>query len=445
MDLTGWLLRRARPRPFVVTAVGGTRTRLAAERELRRRAWRQALSPAEADVLLVCGPRDPELTEAVDRLWDQMPGPRARVRAVAREDVARALDQARGALLDAAAQRRDAAARLRPAHTREPAASAGSGDHGEHGGHGDSPDGAPDSPDEAPDADGHSGHENDAEQSDPRADHDRNGGDTGHGGQHEEHTGHGGHGGHGGGMEMPGGLPMADRGADRDGLALDRLHLALGPALPDWPAGLRVSLTVQGDVVQDAEAAVVGAVPADAPRFWSEPVPDEEDRPDRLRTDAAAALDSLQRLLAVAGWPDASTTARRLRDDLLDARPQDTWRGACARWARTVRRSRTLRWSTDGLGPIAQAGPAAVRGDATARWNRWLDAVDAASASRAADPRFPAPSDPGEGRGAQARAVLDLLPSLLVGRELAAVRLIVASLDPDLEALDAHRAEAGHG
>jgi hypothetical protein len=41
-------------------------------------------------------------------------------------------------------------------------------------------------------------------------------------------------------------LPMSCRwpsaGPDRDGLALDRLHVALGPVLPDWPAGLALHL-----------------------------------------------------------------------------------------------------------------------------------------------------------------------------------------------------------
>jgi hypothetical protein len=43
------------------------------------------------------------------------------------------------------------------------------------------------------------------------------------------------------------GLPMAHEGDDRVGLRLDRLHVPLGPVLPDWPAGLVVRLTLQGD------------------------------------------------------------------------------------------------------------------------------------------------------------------------------------------------------
>jgi hypothetical protein len=43
------------------------------------------------------------------------------------------------------------------------------------------------------------------------------------------------------------GLPMAREGDDRVGLRLGRLHVPLGPVLPDWPAGLVMRLTLQGD------------------------------------------------------------------------------------------------------------------------------------------------------------------------------------------------------
>src|SRR5260370_2487867 len=72
-----------------------------------------------------------------------------------------------------------------------------------------------------------------------------------------------------GGMGMPAGLPMAGRGADRDGLRLDQLHVPLGPVLPDWPAGLVVHLALQGDVVQHAEAQALGL--GGGGSFWTEP------------------------------------------------------------------------------------------------------------------------------------------------------------------------------
>ncbi|MGW8437911.1 hypothetical protein ACWGKS_22420 [Nocardiopsis sp. NPDC055879] len=358
MDLTGWLLRRAVPCAFVATAIGGTGARLAVERTLRERGWRQALSPAEADLLVVCGPEHADMDEALGRVWGQMPGPRARarVRVESVNGAARLLDEARVDLLDLTRQRRDADERDRAAR----------------------------------------------EQAEPESDGD------------EE-------------MPMPGGIPMADRGEDRDGLKLDQLHIALGPALPDWPTGLSLRLTLQGDVVQEAETSIVGEAPATVP-FWSSPPSGADASPDRASFRAARVLDSLQRLLAVSGWSTAAT-GRRLRDALLEGGGStgDARREAL-RWLRRVRRSRMLRWSTDGLGRVTDVAPQALRGDATDRWSRWLDTVEEAL------------GEPGRRSGSSnalrvetAHATLELLPSLVVGQELAAVRLIVASLDPDTE------------
>ncbi|WP_150244301.1 hypothetical protein [Nocardiopsis quinghaiensis] len=360
MDVTGWLLRRAAPCAFVVTAIGGTGARLAVERAVRERGWRQALAPAEADLLVVCGPADPELDEMLDRVWGQMPGPRARARVPSPERAVAALERARADLLDVAAQRRDADERDRAARERAEAAG-------------------------------------------------------------EEH--------------MPGGLPMADRGEDRDGLALDQLHLALGPALADWPAGLSLRVVLQGDVVQEARVHLVGA--RKGPSFWDAPrdVPRDGPRaaersPGRPWTTAASALDAAQRLLSVAGWPAAALTGRRLRDALLES---DTGPGTGAelrRWLRGVRRSRLLRWATDGLGAVGDHAPEELRGDVTDRWSRWLERIETAvEPGRSASAPVPAPGT--------ARAALDLVPELVVGRELAAARLIVASLDPDTEAVGA--------
>ena len=46
--------------------------------------------------------------------------------------------------------------------------------------------------------------------------------------------------------------PEAEPADDRDGLRLDQVHVPLGPALPDWPAGLILHVALQGDVVQHA-------------------------------------------------------------------------------------------------------------------------------------------------------------------------------------------------
>ncbi|WP_046470288.1 hypothetical protein [Allosalinactinospora lopnorensis] len=375
MDLTRWLLRRAAPSAFVVTAVGGTGARLAVERVLRERGWAQALAPAEADLLMVCGPRHRDLVGPVDRVWDQLPGPRARVRVDAPEVAARRLDEARAELRDVARQRRDAEQRDRATHSASPTAS-----------------------------------------------------------------------GHNGDMMMPGGVPMADRAEDRDGLMLDQLHIALGPALPDWPSGLSLRLVIQGDVVQDAEASTVGEPTEATVAYWDAPVVDADGHPDSLRARAAGALDSMQRLLSVAGWPSAALSGRRLRDALLSTDPQTLPPRDLVRWLRRVRRSRMLRWSTNGLGEITGDTAAWMRGDATDRWSRWLDEVEFAAVAEgggAAPP--PDPRASAALRAQSTRAALRLLPSLLIGQELAAVRLIVASVDPDLGTLTAGDREGSHG
>lgn len=201
---------------------------------------------------------------------------------------------------------------------------------------------------------------------------------------------------------MPGGIPMADRADDRDGLKLDQLHVSLGPALPLWPAGLIVHTRLQGDVIQHATVEVLASGHGS---FWTS-------------HPAARHLDSSARLLDLAGWTDAAAVARRLRDDALDGIPVP----AVQKWARRVRRSRTLRWLLAGIGNAPDA-PAPLAGDALTRLYRWLDMAE------------------GLVGAAETQWVVDALPNLLAGTELATARLIVASLDPDLDVL----AGARHG
>jgi hypothetical protein len=217
------------------------------------------------------------------------------------------------------------------------------------------------------------------------------------------HDTHGQHGHDMAGMAMPGDVPMADRAEDRDGLKLDRLHVPLGPLLVDWPAGLVVRTTLQGDVIQQATVEVL---PGQPEPFWSGP-----------GGTTARALDSCARLLSVAGWADASTTARRLRDATLNGAPDAD---LSARWAKRVRRSRTLRWLLAGVGtaPDDPSTPADLRGDALARLHRWLE--------------------PPPDLVASTQWTLDNLPAMLEGNELATARLIVASLDPDPAEVEIH-------
>jgi hypothetical protein len=233
-------------------------------------------------------------------------------------------------------------------------------------------------------------------------------------------------------MEMPGGLPMADVGPDRDGLMLDRLRVPLGPVLPDWPAGLVVEVVLQGDVVQEATARILDPpAPGHAapPLFWS----DADSAADHARRRAARHLDGLARLLGTAGWDDPAATARHLRDDLLAGAPAAALRPRAEALVATVRRSRTLRRMLRGVGSGA--------GDVTALLAARLAALQAALAALD-DPEEPADDDPGRTDAPSP----DELAELLVGAELAAARLIVAAVDPETDRVTvAGTGQARHG
>ncbi|MFC4003689.1 hypothetical protein ACFS2C_09950 [Prauserella oleivorans] len=328
MDLSTWLLRHTPPRALVVTVPGGTEARLAVERHVRERGWATALSPAEANMLVVAGASGHALEPFVERIWGLIPAPRTRVDVPAAEDARRELDVAVRALHDAGHQRKQAAGTLPAADGQEP----------EHGGHA---------------------------------------------GQHSHDTmssGHEHHGQHGhdmGGIRLPGDVPMADRAKDRDGLKLDQLTVPLGPVLPLWPPGLVVRASLQGDVIQRAAVELVGVGDARRDSFW----PRSGHRgPTARRFDASAGL------LAVAGWADAAAVARRLRDHVLAGTPRAEIARPLRKWAGQVRRSRTLRWLLTGVGqvPDEPSTPRALSGDALTRLYRWVGSV--------ADPRASAAS-----------------------------------------------------
>ncbi|WP_399890509.1 hypothetical protein ACGH7X_29680 [Streptomyces sp. BBFR51] len=417
MGLTAVLTRAAalRPRVLLVTTPGGTPVRLAAEKELRSRDWPSASTPAGADLMLVAGPDCSRLHPALDRLWQDMPRPRVRVRAVAADEVASVLEASRARL---------GKPKLTWHHDDGPK---GGGHGGEHDSHG----------------------------------------STGHGRSDDDHTGpdvHG-HTDHGhGDIEVPGGLAMAEQGEDRDGLTLDRLHVPLGPFLADWPAGLTLRVVLQGDLIQraDLDEPPVGK-PGDP--FWSRPwlraaTGELVVVGEASRRRAAAHLDTLGRLLSVAGWPAEAVTARRLRDDLLEEAPASAVLPRVERFARRVGRSRTLYWLTRGVGLLSAddaraagvTGPAvrAVGGDVPARYRQWLtDVVHDVSQLDATAVLVPAAQESPRGRWDAERppsaALARLLPRLLVGAELGAARLIVASLDPDPDELTACRPAVARG
>ncbi|MGW0825372.1 hypothetical protein [Streptomyces sp. NPDC002845] len=400
----------ARPGVLLVTWPGASADRLAAERELRRRGWPLVEGPAAADLLVVVGApgtgTDAD-TGWLEAVWGQMPAPRERVDLYAPERMARQLDAAASHLASPAPPPGHSSARDTEGDTE--------GDSHQHHGHA--------SHDE------HPGHDMDGDHAGDHAGHDM------------------------GGMEVAG-LPMADRADDRDGLRLDLLHVPLGPALNDWPCGLVLRTALQGDVIQEAEADHLAVRAGRAP-FWNEPWlraarGEDVTRGEAARRRCAAHLDSLGRFLAVAGWRDAAARARRLRDLVLADGVTDPYSSDdLLRLVRQVSRSRTLRWLTVGLGPLPAAraqelgisGPGLVAGgDVHDRVRVWLDEVARSvgefdDAAPLGDGDVMGPRGRVDGPRPPSAALLDALVELLRGAEFATARLIVASLDPDIDEL----------
>jgi hypothetical protein len=405
-----WLARLAARRVHALLALapGGTAARLSVEVHLAETGMVVAASPADADVLIVAGEPDDDLARAIDRVWAQLPGPRVRLQVETPGEAGGAIGRA-VARLCGPEQRTDAAGR------RDEWRDVDSVPTGTNGMDMDMPD-----------------------VDDVNA---RHGGDH-HAGPEDGDGGHADHGGHG--IRMPGGLMMADRAPDRDGLQLDVLQVPLGPVLADWPAGLVVTLAVQGDVVQKADVRLLGSAVRQQMPFW------DAGDDDRGRRFAAAHLDSLGRLLGVVGWQAQAWRARRLRDGALGDVSAQRLRAGLAVLDRRMRRSWTLRWATDGLGVLTSelarelgvTGPAARAvdggGDVTARWRCWLAQTDRYLAGdRLADGEGPRGRLDGD-RPASA-ALLDAAQRLMLGLDIAAARIVVASFDPDTDELVATR------
>lgn len=355
---------------LVVETPGWWGVRAHLERAVAERGWRLAGSPADADVLAVCGRPGPELQETVGRVWEQLPGPRVRLDVATNEAVGPALEQAAADLADTAAHRADA--RRRPTSLRDGGdrASAVHGDHDEM---------------------------------------------------------------------APSGISLASGGEDRDGLEMDVLHVRLGPVLMHWPAGLVLGCRLHGDVVMEAEAHWVDGGEYDEP--LGAVLTGDESAALATAVRAAQRCDSITSLLALAGWSDAAVAARRVRDALLT--DHDRAGEALDRLYRKVTRSRALRWSLRGLGRIdadAVSGfglPSRLHGDVH---DRLVSMLNAARAELAV--AFEAVDVEDDGGPNDLQATLTALPHLVTGLDLAAARLVVASLD--IHAVAARRG-ARHG
>ncbi|MGY2078475.1 hypothetical protein [Modestobacter sp. SYSU DS0657] len=393
MGLTTRLATR-RAAVLVTEVPGWAATRCAVEREVRSRGWRPALSPADADLLVVCGRPGPRLAAAVEHVWTQLPGPRARAAVTDPASAAAALDAALAELADDGAQRRDAADR--PA---EPAPGTGASElvPGERGNdHTGEPAGFDDP---GPGGDGHETDGGHGGMDHGDMDHgDMDHGDMDHGDMDHSGMDHSDHGDMDHGdmdMPMPGGIGLAGAGGDDqltdpDGLDLDVLHLPLGPVLPHWPAGLLLHTTLQGDLV-------VAAIPEVLPADGAPPLGQDVHRSPAGRWDAVATL------LALTGWTDAAVRAARLRDAALDGGPDQQ---EADRLTRRIRRSRLLRAALRGLGELPE-------GDAHDRLLHWLDGTTSARPTTLGD-----------------------VADLVTGLDLASARLVVASLDLDTADLD---------
>lgn len=382
---------------LVVEVPGWTITRMEVERELARRGWVAATSPADADVLLICGSPGAEFVGVCDRLWAQLPGPRARLDVGRAGDVASVLDRAAAHLLDDLRQREDARVRpLTPAEDR---------DEHEHDGGG----GEVDSHDPqvgAVEGD-RSGMQHDMDRQHGGDMHDM---DTQHDGDMRDMD-----------MDMdmaPGGIPLAEGGPDRDGLEMDVLHVPLGPVLPEWPAGLVVDCVLQGDVIVSSEARVLERMPGTEPETAGD---------HGARAAVLWHCDSAARLLALVGWGRAAASARSIRDDLLGGGLLPDAARSLTGLERRVRRSSLLRWS---LKDVRTSG-GLVR---TGLLDWLVDAVDVARGSEALN----------DDRSARQQALLAELPALIRGTDLGTARLVVAGLGIDTARLSASRRSEEH-
>lgn len=185
----------------------------------------------------------------------------------------------------------------------------------------------------------------------------------------------------------------------RDGLALDRLSLRLGPFLAGLPAGVALDVGLQGDVLTEVE---IRPVPADDALVG---VPAEDAAPATVR-DARHRLTAIADLCAMAGLDALARRAARVAVTPTPRAVDELRRRLDRRWG--------LRAATDGVGILREGGE-----DVTARWQSWFEQVQAALAGAA--PAVP-------GMVPDTATVADGL----VGMELGQAWLTLCSLQLDL-------------
>lgn len=267
----------------------------------------------------------------------------------------------------------------------------------------------------------------------------------------------------------PYGRPMPGRAPDRDGLELDQLSVTLGPWLAVLPPGLVLEVKVQGDVVQEAAVPwspiAAGTDGSAFARALTAPVPVAELELCRARHHLAWASEGLallglgaqaRRVLRVAdalrpGAPaeavaegarqaSALASARRLRHPLraigtVTGHDATAAGGPVARAAgvATDARSDDPAYQALGFEPVVEEG-----GDAMARWRvRMREVAQSLGLAGAAGEAVTSPAGAVEGPRGPLRpgqptpstTLADLVPGLLVGLEWGDATVALASLD----------------
>lgn len=271
----------------------------------------------------------------------------------------------------------------------------------------------------------------------------------------------------------PYGRPIAELGADPDGLRLDVLPVEVGPFFSRFPPGLVLDVRFAGDLVLEASLRDLTGGGMIAPRPTLEPFLRAIIEPVRIAELELARARSHLRWVADAlhaqGLPALGLRALRCA---LAVTPGGS--SMINDLRRLIERSQVLRWSVRGLGPIRAddvrglgAGPIAraagvpedVRledsvyvalgfkplvsdgGDAAARWRIRLDeaaqsielAARAGTARTSVLGRVESPRGRLEAGSGPSERVLGIVPDLLREREWGDVVATVVSLDLDLE------------
>ena len=159
----------------------------------------------------------------------------------------------------------------------------------------------------------------------------------------------------------PYGRPMAMTADDRDGLALDQVHVRVGPFFDALPGGLVLDVTLQGDLIQGVDVERGEGCPgATGDAGVAAGAADEV-------SEARRGLRWLAHALHVHGLDAHASRAARLA---VQADPE----AGAGRTFRSLRRAlaRTgLSWTLRGVGRLDGMG------DAAGRWRAHLDRIEA--------------------------------------------------------------------